>query len=198
MELLFLIKKNSHFRVLIFPNFKKLTLRVGASCGPICSSFSNFGGFVKMTSLMTVTGDALVYDKASKDQFKDYFIKPTSKKGRKKKKKRGRPAKRKAHVRARVCRTNWDTPKFSAIRDRIANSWVDKTDLYRDGESYQRFCIRCGISRNVLTRYLQNKKGKFTGKKRGRPSLLSRSIMVHLCEGNIYCACTLLSFYHCN
>ena len=54
-------------------------------------------------------------------------------------------------------RINWDLPENAARRQKIANSWTCKNDLYRAGDSYHRFCNRCDISRTVLTRFLENK-----------------------------------------
>ena len=47
-------------------------------------------------------------------------------------------------------RKNWDTPANSKLRLRIAMSWQTKTDLYQDGNSFQRFCTKNGINRHVL------------------------------------------------
>ena len=102
---------------------------------------------------------------------------------------RGAVESTKRYQRSHVIRTNWDTEKYSNLRDRIATSWTERNDLYVKGESFARFCVRCGISRNVLKRYLDKQKQNAEGvstRGRGRPALLDRSIMVHLCEGNIY------------
>ena len=89
----------------------------------------------------------------------------------------------KRYSRSGVIRTNWDDAKHAAVRDRIANSWEQKNDLYVEGESFNRFCVRTDISRNVLKRYLEKRmNGDNTGCQRGRPALLNKSVMVHLCE----------------
>ena len=83
-------------------------------------------------------------------------------------------------------RINWDVAPNSALRLRIADSWSGKKDLYKDGQSFGRFCKTMGIDRNVLKRFLS---GKYlqnlaaTNKPRGRPSLLNKNVMRHLCEG---------------
>lgn len=81
-------------------------------------------------------------------------------------------------------RINWDLPDNAKLRQRIADSWTNKNDLYEDGETFSKFCKRVGIDRNVLTRFLKRDPKK-TRKKRGRPSQLRESVMRHLCEGNI-------------
>lgn len=96
-----------------------------------------------------------------------------------------------------VIRINWDREGNKQIRARIADSWCGKKDLYRAGESFTLFCQRNNISRNVLKRFLElrlkhdcdkarskkQRRPRPTRKKRGRPALLSKSIMRHLCEG---------------
>ena len=82
-------------------------------------------------------------------------------------------------------RINWDSPDYSILRDIIAKSWDKKNNLYSQGESFGRFCKRMGINRNVLQRYLEGKykHPELRAKRRGRPSLLTESVMRHLCEG---------------
>ena len=75
-------------------------------------------------------------------------------------------------------RTKWDLPDNAKLRQRIASSWT---------ETFNKFCQRVGIKRNVLNRFLERNPNK-TRKKRGRPTLLSESVMRHLCEGNV-CSC---------
>ena len=80
-------------------------------------------------------------------------------------------------------RINWDDAKHAPLRKRIADSWMQKNDLYCAGDSFGRFYIKMHIHRNVLKRYLD---GKYLGdkvKSRGRPSLLCKNVMQHLCEG---------------
>ena len=83
-----------------------------------------------------------------------------------------------------VSRVNWDVGNAALYRKRCADSWMKSTDLFEDGQSFFRFCKRCGIDRNVLKRYLN---GKYITNCltncRGRPSLLPVSVMRHLCEG---------------
>lgn len=92
-------------------------------------------------------------------------------------------------------RINWDDKVHAPLRKRYADSWVNRNDLFREGESFALFCERCAINRNVLSRYMllqkigasetvKNQKKPVSMKKsRGRPSLLPRSIMQHICEG---------------
>ena len=83
-------------------------------------------------------------------------------------------------------RINWDTPENSALRQRIADSWTSKNDLYVDNTwSYGKFCLSTGIDRNVLLRHLTKQKAKAPTKQRGRKALLSESVMRHIIEG--YC-----------
>ena len=94
----------------------------------------------------------------------------------------------KRYSRSHVIRTNWEDAKHSQLRDRIADSWEKKTDLYKEGESFNKFCIRCGINRNVLKRYLERRGAVgLDVRPRGRPPLLDKSVMVHLCEGKCLC-----------
>jgi hypothetical protein len=87
--------------------------------------------------------------------------------------------------RGRRERINWDKGQPALHRKRCADSWFKSADLFEPGESFGHFCKRMAIDRNVLKRYL---KGKYLeqhlAKRRGRPSLLSVSVMTHLCEGN--------------
>ena len=87
--------------------------------------------------------------------------------------------------RQKLQRINWDAPDYSELRQMIADSWVKKNNLYSQGESFGRFCHRMGIDRNVLKRYLNGKyvRPELRKVKRGRPSLLTESVMRHLCEG---------------
>ena len=113
-------------------------------------------------------------------------------------------------------RINWDKEPNASLRIRIADSWTKKNDLHEEGESFNRFCNRMGIHRNVLTRFLEGKyfcilyiimndgdylnmticfAGKYKGakaKSRGRPSLLSESVMRHMCESMCESICICL------
>ena len=85
-------------------------------------------------------------------------------------------------------RVNWDKAENAKLRERIYQSWQGKNDMYHAGESYTLFCKRCCINRNVLSRYIKRKEdeekyGKRTVRSRGKPSLLPKSVMRHLCEG---------------
>ena len=51
-------------------------------------------------------------------------------------------------------RINWDIEPNSSLRLRMADSWHNKNDLYNKGESFNKFCVRMAISRNVLQRFL--------------------------------------------
>ena len=82
-----------------------------------------------------------------------------------------------------VKRVNWDVGEPAVYRLRCADSWMKSTDLFKEGESYHRFCQRCGINRNVLKRFLKGKYLLNNSNTRGRPSLLSSTVMRHLCEG---------------
>ena len=79
-------------------------------------------------------------------------------------------------------RINWDTPANAALRERIARSWIYKNDLYNKGECFKNFCIRSGISRTVLIRFLGRPQGP-EQRGRGRPPFLTEDQMRHLCEG---------------
>ena len=85
-----------------------------------------------------------------------------------------------------LTRINWDTPGRKELRKRIANSWTNKTDMYRDGESFAKYCVRVGIHVNSLRRFLKAK-GQYKSKKRGRKPFLKESVMRHICEGNMIC-----------
>ena len=92
------------------------------------------------------------------------------------------------NVRARV---NWDIEPHATLRNRIADSWIKKKDLYVKGETMCAFCTRTNFSRAVLGRYIPQRKKFLEGgakempppKKRGRPTHLSESVMRHICEG---------------
>lgn len=99
-------------------------------------------------------------------------------------------------------RVNWDSPDNAQFRDRVARSWMQKCDLFRQGETYQGFCSRCGISRSTLTRYMKllKKNGTHVGKKRGRKPMLSESVMRHIAERswcNIYVCLLFLNLPSC-
>ena len=87
-------------------------------------------------------------------------------------------------ARTSVTRINWDKGEMFLLRKRFADSWFKGCDLYKKGESFNAFCTRMGIDRNVMLRYL---KGKYIdaslATRRGRPSHLPVSVMRHLCEG---------------
>ena len=86
--------------------------------------------------------------------------------------------------RSKAKRINWDEAPHSQLRQRLANAWTKKNDVYSTGDSFGRFCIKVNIDRNVLHRFLNGKyKDNVQAKSRGRPSLLSKSVMRHLCEG---------------
>ena len=91
----------------------------------------------------------------------------------------------------KLTRTNWDTPENSALRERLANSWENRNDLFTEGESFGRFCIRNAIDRNVLLRFMQRRKAKMPPQKRGRPTLLSLNVMEHLCERKFIVLCSM-------
>ena len=94
-------------------------------------------------------------------------------------------------------RKNWDIGEDKKHRARLADSWLGQNDLYRAGESFKLFCKRNVIPRNTLKRFIElrakeafnaaeAKKKRLpppTRKKRGRPALLSKSVMRHVCEG---------------
>jgi hypothetical protein len=54
-------------------------------------------------------------------------------------------------------RINWDIEPHKAYRERLATSWMTKTDLWRANESFTTFCVRTGISRSVLKRFMEKK-----------------------------------------
>ena len=93
--------------------------------------------------------------------------------------------------RNKFSRVNWDIEPNYSYRDRIATSWITQTDLWRVGEKFGRFALRCAIDRNVLRRYINKVKKnakeknptKPKGEKRGRKPMLKQSVMHHLCEG---------------
>ena len=91
-------------------------------------------------------------------------------------------------------RTNWDTPENAKVRNKIADDWEKKEGKYIEGDSFRHFCIRNNIDRKVLKRFLDRRKAGEKPKKRGRPTLLSYDVMLHLCEGDvdIYFVCVLL------
>lgn len=86
--------------------------------------------------------------------------------------------------RSKVARVNWDTPENAKLRQRICDSWLQKNDLYSNKTwSFGKFCLSTGIDRNVLQRFLAKQKTNCPPTKRGRKSLLSESVMRHICEG---------------
>lgn len=88
-----------------------------------------------------------------------------------------------AQGRGRVkSRINWDTPGRIQLRERIADSWNNKDDMYRAGECFTKFCKRVGIDVNSLRRFLKIK-DNYIPKKRGRKTLLPENVMRHICEG---------------
>ena len=92
-------------------------------------------------------------------------------------------------------RVNWDTDVNAKLRERMASSWLTKSDMYKDDDSFTRFCDRVGIHTNTLRRYLNKlKAGDVQPKKRGRPTLLSESVMRHICEGS-FCFYLLLILF---
>ena len=89
-----------------------------------------------------------------------------------------------------LTRVNWDTEENAKYRERVASSWLAKNDLYSNPKwSMRRYCVSTGIDRNVLNRYLQQKRGieQHAGHTkcslRGRPTLLPENVMRHICEG---------------
>ena len=96
-------------------------------------------------------------------------------------------------------RVNWDDKEHAALRKRYAASWLNKNDMYRRGESYNLFCKRCAIPRSVLSRFMLLQKigaqapaacsKPVTKRGRGRPSLLPKDVMRHICEGAILITC---------
>ena len=84
---------------------------------------------------------------------------------------------------AKKNRINWDSPKYFELRKRFADSWTDKNDLFKEGESFTKYVKRCDIDRNVLKRYM---KGKYITDReiaRDRKTLLPVHVMRHLIEG---------------
>ena len=86
-------------------------------------------------------------------------------------------------------RINWDVEPHCTLRNRIADSWIKKEDLYATNDTLNKFCTRCEFSRAVLMRYLPTRRKQLAGeavksrRKRGRPTHLSESVMRHICEG---------------
>ena len=86
-------------------------------------------------------------------------------------------------------RVNWDVEPNASIRRRCADSWINKDDLYVEGETFNAFVNRTPCSRGVLLRYIPVRKKELAGEpvakkgKRGRPAHLSLSVMQHICEG---------------
>lgn len=94
-------------------------------------------------------------------------------------------------------RINWDLPENAKRREKIVNSWQNKNDLWRAGDSYNMFCKRCDISRGVLSRFIERraneeKNGKSKVRGRGKPTLLPESVMRHVCEG-LCCICFVMN-----
>ena len=85
-----------------------------------------------------------------------------------------------------LCRINWDIEPHKSHRERVAQSWLEKNDLYKEGESFGFFCKKHVIDRNVLRRYLESKETGKKSNKRGRPTHLSESVMRHVCEGQFF------------
>ena len=90
---------------------------------------------------------------------------------------------------AKTRRVNWDIEPHSSLRNRVADSWINKNDLYTKGDTFYKFCARTNFSRSTLTRYLPLRR-KFLQdgvapqpKKRGRKTHLCESVMRHICEG---------------
>ena len=54
-------------------------------------------------------------------------------------------------------RVNWDREPFRSRRKRFADSWTNKNDLFRCGDSFGKFCKVNNIDRRVLRRYLAGK-----------------------------------------
>ena len=79
-------------------------------------------------------------------------------------------------------RINWDKEPHQSHRERLAESWRKKNDLYNGEDSFARFCKRNGIARQVLSRFLEREKNTTSGQ-RGRPTFLSKDVMRHICEG---------------
>ena len=79
-------------------------------------------------------------------------------------------------------RINWDLPENAQYRSRCADSWENKDDLYVPGDSMSAFCFRNAIDRKVLSTFIKKRGAGILPKQRGRPTLLSQSVMKHLCE----------------
>ena len=97
-----------------------------------------------------------------------------------------------AAIKNHATRTNWDKEPHFSLRQRVADSWILKNDLWIKGEPLRKFCERTNVSRPVLCRYLPKRKKELkTGisekpSKRGRKTHLSESVMRHICEGELY------------
>ena len=98
-------------------------------------------------------------------------------------------------VRQKSKRTNWDVGAAKELRERLAQSWTARNDLYNEGETFAAFCERNGINRHVLKRFLDRPEDKQPGS-RGRPTLLSNSVMRHLCESKSLCNACFFFFLH--
>ena len=157
---------------------------------------------------MFCSSQFLRYGRQSVKNFEQYFELPR-KRGRPKKKKRRsnqknqQPKKKKAQQQctidltgsaaAQMCvqsivgnqkstRRNWDKSPWKEHRERCVKSWQTKSDLFREGEALSRFCERNAIPRQVFYRRINRDDG-VEKKSRGRSSLLSKSVQLHLCEG---------------
>ena len=82
-------------------------------------------------------------------------------------------------------RVNWAVSPWKEQLARLKKSWINKNDLFKDGMTFNNFCERNGVSYSVMRRYLKNP----TKKKRGRKTLLSEDVMLHLCEGMLLHVC---------
>ena len=86
-------------------------------------------------------------------------------------------------------RCNWDEEPHFSLRQRVTDAWINKNDIYVEGDSMYSFCARTTVSRAVLSRYLPKRLAelksnvKYVPGKRGRRSHLSESVMRHVCEG---------------
>ena len=162
----------------------------------------------------------LFYSNKDKKTFAGYFVKPKRKVGRPKKKKRkynksnnkkkkkrcAKATAKEEQVKAQIegeaikvkrlqqkaKRTNWDVEPNLSYRARLATSWMVQVDKWRPNESFNGFCVRNGIDRMVLKRYIDkirsagpNFKSEKHINKRGPKTTLSESAMRHLCEGII-------------
>ena len=94
----------------------------------------------------------------------------------------GTREKAKREKREKRKRTNWDTPENKALREKLANAWEEKSDPYKEGDTFYRFCQRNSINRNVLQRFIERRAKGQAPKKRGRRPGLSEDVMCHLCE----------------